>query len=61
MTGILAGTEPTESVDKMWEVANAMEGKTICALSEAAAWPCKSYVKNFGDEIKAYIEKGDRA
>jgi len=62
VNGILEGTEGPAAVDRIYQVADHMEGRTICALSDAAAWPAKSYVKNFGEEIKAYIEKkGNRA
>jgi NADH-quinone oxidoreductase subunit F len=46
------------SVDRLHSIASHMGGRTICALSDAAAMPTKSYVEKFGDEIKAYLERG---
>ena len=35
------------------QVANQIEGKTICAFGEAASWPTQSFVRKFRDEIKS--------
>ena len=39
-------------------VADNIEGNTICALGEAAAWPVQSFVKKFNDEFQAHIDAG---
>jgi NADH-quinone oxidoreductase subunit F len=33
-------------------VANNIEGNTICALGDAAAWPVQSMIRNFRDEFE---------
>jgi len=45
-------------VDLLVSVANNIEGNTICALGEAAAWPVQSFVKKFRDEFAAHVTAG---
>jgi NADH-quinone oxidoreductase subunit F len=42
-------------LEKLTSVAKSIEGRTICALGEAAAWPVASFVKHFYDEFAAHI------
>ena len=42
-------------LEKLTSVAKNIEGRTICALGEAAAWPVASFVKHFYDEFEAHI------
>lgn len=50
---IVNGKGAPEDVDTLLSVADQIEGKTICAFGEACSWPTQSFVKKFGDEIKA--------
>lgn len=43
-------------VEKLVNVANKIEGRTICALGEAAAWPVQSFVKHFYHEFDYYVK-----
>jgi NADH-quinone oxidoreductase subunit F len=45
-------------LDTLLDVANNIEGNTICALGDAAAWPVQSYLARFGDEFRAHVEAG---
>ncbi len=38
------------------DVASKIEGRTICAFGEAAAWPVRSFVQHFRDEFQYHIE-----
>jgi len=58
MNGIAHHEGAVGDVDKMYSVAGHMMGRTICALSDAAAMPTMSICKKFGDEIRAYIQRG---
>ena len=40
------------------DVANQIEGHTICALGDAAAWPVQSFLKHFRHEFEYMIEHG---
>ncbi len=43
-------------IEKLVNVANHIEGRTICALGEAAAWPVQSFVKHFYHEFDYFIK-----
>lgn len=43
-------------IEKLVNVANNIEGRTICALGEAAAWPVQSFVKHFYHEFDYFIK-----
>ncbi len=45
-------------IDLLISVADNIEGNTICALGEAAAWPVQSFVKKFRHEFVAHVEAG---
>lgn len=47
-----------EDLDMLVDVANNIEGRTICALGDAAAWPVQSFIKHFRDEFQYYIDHG---
>ncbi len=44
-----------EDIDLLLDVANNIEGNTICALGDAAAWPVQSMIKRFRDEFEKRI------
>lgn len=43
-------------IEKLVDVANKIDGRTICALGEAAAWPVQSFVKHFYHEFDYFIK-----
>lgn len=55
---IFKGEGRIEDLDLILKVANQMKGKTICALSDAAALPAISFVSKFRDEFERYILEG---
>jgi NADH-quinone oxidoreductase subunit F len=55
---ILAGKGETKDIDLVKKVSEQMMGKTICALSDAAAMPAISFVTKFRDEFEAHIRTG---
>ena len=47
-----------EDVALLQDVADNIDGQTICALGEAAAWPIKAFLKNYREEFEqAAVEK----
>jgi NADH-quinone oxidoreductase subunit F len=42
-----------EDIDLLMDIANNIEGNTICALGDAAAWPVQSMIKRFREEFEA--------
>ena len=55
---ILAGQGRREDIDMLVSVANNIEGHTICALGDAAAWPVQSFIRHFRHEFEHYVEHG---
>ena len=53
--GVEEKTATPEDVEKLYQIAVHMEGRTICALSDAAAMPTKAITKKFADELKRSI------
>lgn len=43
-------------LDKLDDVAGKIEGRTICAFGDAAAWPVRSFIKQFRDEFQYHID-----
>jgi NADH-quinone oxidoreductase subunit F len=58
---ILAGQGRREDLDMLVTVANQIEGHTICALGDAAAWPVQSFLKHFRHEFEYMIDNGGRS
>jgi NADH-quinone oxidoreductase subunit F len=44
-----------KDIDLLLEVANNIEGNTICALGDAAAWPVQSMIHRFRDEFEKCV------
>jgi NADH-quinone oxidoreductase subunit F len=55
---ILAGEGAMADIDRLVEIANRIEGHTICALGDAAAWPVQSFVRHFRHEFEYFVEHG---
>ncbi len=47
----------TEDIDLLLDIANNIEGNTICALGDAAAWPVQSMILRFRDEFEKRVAK----
>ncbi len=58
---IVAGTGRREDLQLLVEVANRIEGHTICALGDAAAWPVQSFIKHFRHEFEYMVDHGGRS
>ena len=58
---ILAGQGRQEDLNLLLDVANRIEGHTICGLGDAAAWPVQSFLKHFRHEFEYMVEHGGRS
>jgi NADH-quinone oxidoreductase subunit F len=58
---ILAGEGRREDLNLLVEVANRIEGHTICALGDAAAWPVQSFLKHYRHEFEYMVDHGGRS
>ena len=58
---IAAGNSSSAEIDKLLDVTKQIEGHTICALGDAAAWPIQGLFRHFRDEIEERLKKGSFA
>ena len=58
---IRRGAARMDEIDQLVDVANRIEGRTICALGDAAAWPVQSFIKHFRHEFEAKIKPVSKA
>jgi NADH-quinone oxidoreductase subunit F len=55
---IISGKGRLQDIELLEKVANNMKGKTICALSDAAALPVLSFIAKFRDEFEFFVREG---
>lgn len=58
---IRTGRGRPEDLGLLLDTANRIEGRTICALGDAAAWPVQSFLRHFGHEFEAMIKAASKA
>lgn len=51
MMRLVRGEARVEEIDELLDVTKQVEGHTICALGDAAAWPIQGLIRHFRDEI----------
>ncbi len=52
---ILDGHGEMKDIDLLWDIQSKIEGKTICPLGEAAAWPVAAAIRHFRAEFEEYV------
>ena len=55
MERLVQGDARIEEIDALEEVTRQVEGHTICALGDAAAWPIQGLIRHFRPEIEERI------
>ncbi len=55
MERLVTGDAAIEEIDMLQSVTKQVEGHTICALGDAAAWPIQGLIRHFRDEIEDRI------
>jgi len=55
---IMNGQGRREELGMLLDIANHIEGHTICALGDASAWPVQSFLKHFRHEFEYMIDHG---
>jgi len=56
MERMVEGRAQKREIDMLFEVTKQIEGHTICALGDAAAWPIQGLIKNFRPVMEARID-----
>ena len=57
MERMVKGNAAVEEIDLLLEITQQMEGHTICALADAAAWPVQGLIRHFRPEMEARIHQ----
>jgi NADH-quinone oxidoreductase subunit F len=57
MERMVKGNAQKREIDMLLEVTKQIEGHTICALGDAAAWPIQALIRNFRPEIERRIDE----
>ena len=55
MERLVSGEAEIEEIDALEKVTKQIEGHTICALGDAAAWPIQGLLAHFRDEVEDRI------
>jgi NADH-quinone oxidoreductase subunit F len=55
MDRMVRGEAEPEEIDSLLDVTKQIEGHTICALGDAAAWPIQGLIRHFRPELEARI------
>jgi len=53
MWRFVEGNAKAEEIDLLWELTKQIEGHTICALADGAAWPVQGLIRHFRPELEA--------
>ena len=56
MARMVEGRAQKREIDMLFEVSKQVEGHTICALGDAAAWPVQGLIRNFRHVIEERID-----
>lgn len=57
MKRMVAGNATRQEIDDLLEVTKQVEGHTICALGDAAAWPIQGLIRHFRPVIEERIDR----
>jgi len=61
MTKMINGNINIQDIDKLLNVSKQIEGHTICALGDAAAWPIQGLIRHFRPEIEKRINQYNKS
>jgi len=51
------GEATIEEINMLWDITKQIEGHTICALGDAAAWPVQGVIRHFRPEFEKRINE----
>jgi NADH-quinone oxidoreductase subunit F len=57
LTRMVRGEAMKREIDLLLDVTYQIEGHTICALGDAAAWPVQGLIRHFRPEIERRIDE----
>jgi NADH-quinone oxidoreductase subunit F len=57
VTRIERGAGTSEDIDILVDIAGKMEGQTICAFADAAAWPVQGLIRHFRGDFEEHVRQ----
>jgi len=57
MERFVSGNADSTEIDMLWEISKQIEGHTICALGDGAAWPVQGLIRHFRSDIEDRINQ----
>jgi NADH-quinone oxidoreductase subunit F len=60
MERLVEGNAEISEIDLLWDVTKQVEGHTICALGDAAAWPIQGLIRHYRPELERRIRERGR-
>ena len=55
---IVNGEGAAGDLELLLSAAGQIEGHTICAFGEAAAWPVQGFLRHYREEFEYYVKHG---
>ena len=55
MERLVSGDASVDEIDMLLGITKQVEGHTICALGDAAAWPIQGLIRHFRNEVEDRI------
>ena len=60
MTRFVSGNARPDEIDMLWEVSKQIEGHSICALGDGAAWPVQGLIRHFRPVIEQRMQNFEK-
>ncbi|NXS53239.1 NDUV1 dehydrogenase, partial [Brachypteracias leptosomus] len=57
MGRFVRGQAQAAEIDALWEISKQIEGHTICALGDGAAWPVQGLIRHFRPELEERMRR----
>lgn len=57
MARFVRGDARPAEIDSLWEISKQIEGHTICALGDGAAWPVQGLIRHFRPELEERMQQ----
>lgn len=61
MKRMVKGNATVDEIDQLYDLTKQIEGHTICALGDAAAWPVQGLIKHFKPQMIQRIESARKS
>ncbi|KAI1232623.1 hypothetical protein IHE44_0006454 [Lamprotornis superbus] len=61
MARFVRGDAQAAEIDALWEISKQIEGHTICALGDGAAWPVQGLIRHFRPELEERMRRFNEA